>query len=677
MMEQYKPITSFEEWYVDYDPTGGRNGLLSFKSMAPCADHIWEKFQHAKREADARLEGYSTLEKLADGEVISPKPDLPNISSGETAGIIRRIARNVVQNVPNVEVVSRFDDDAVNGIFSKHILTSKIIGSDKYSNDMQQKLIASTKTSLTLGFDCVVPVLLRDPQNGWYIKYDPIHYRDVFPEPGVKDVREAPYVFIRRYLTRGEAIGLIRQGAPGWDIDALKLMVQNKPRPREMQSVDQQTKKHRQVPDGYEIITLYTNSGDPFLTFEFSTKLLLRIEINKHPMQEHPVHFLILEEDNNQPWGKSQVELLIGRQDFQDLMLNGAMKLWYRNINPSIIGYGTVNAIPNLSPGKYTQISNPNAKIEPFEVNTQTLMQFGTISQQNLGSMVQLVGAADTQMAATAGGGPTGMSQTPQGVEAQQAMVDITTNNYQKAIEAFFGHYCSYALTVYFQELAAVKSVQLTADARIKLLEAGLPPEELAELNPDGSVKSYKDTVVMDFAELATEYWVRCVPGSLTELEDEKQLRTLNQMFIPLSQAMPAIAASQDQQAMANASKAMQYIIAKQIELSGSKSAKEIGLLWKTGDVEEVNTRDGRIAAVEEAISSYTADQELMVQSQADAIAQLQEQVSLLIQNNQQLLQKLGVLDQGSESSYPSEAPTPPEDAAVAPEPPTVMPASA
>ena len=76
------------------------------------------------------------------------------------------------------------------------------------------------------------------------------------------------------------------------------------------------------------------------------------------------MHFLVLEKDSQQPLGKSQVELLVGRQDFQDLMLGGAMKLWYRNINPSIIGYGTVNAIPNLSPGKYTQISNPNAKVE-------------------------------------------------------------------------------------------------------------------------------------------------------------------------------------------------------------------------------------------------------------------------------------------------------------------------
>jgi hypothetical protein len=113
-----------------------------------------------------------------------------------------------------------------------------------------------------------------------------------------------------------------------------------------------------------------------------STGHLLRIEKNKHPMKLHPVHFLVLEKDSQQPLGKSQVELLIGRQDFQDLMLNGAMKLWYRNINPSILGYGAVNALPNLSPGKYTRDLQPErSKIEAFEVNTQTLMQYGQISQ--------------------------------------------------------------------------------------------------------------------------------------------------------------------------------------------------------------------------------------------------------------------------------------------------------
>ena len=115
-------------------------------------------------------------------------------------------------------------------------------------------------------------------------------------------------------------------------------------------------------------------------------------------------------------------------------MLNGAMKLWYRNINLSILSYGNVNSVPNLGPGKYTNISNPNARIETFEVNTQTLSQMGSISQLNAGAMISLVGAADQQMAIQSG---SGMSATPQGVDAQEKMVDITTNNYQKAIESF------------------------------------------------------------------------------------------------------------------------------------------------------------------------------------------------------------------------------------------------
>jgi hypothetical protein len=325
-------------------------------------------------------------------------------------------------------------------------------------------------------------------------------------------------------------------------------------------------------------------------------------------------------------------------------MLNGAMKLWYRNINPSIIGYGAVNAIPNLSPGKYTQISNPNAKIEAFEVNTQTLMQYGQISEQNLGSMVSMIGSADQQMATQAGNG---MSATPQGVEAQQAMVDITTNNFQKAIESFFSHYCSYALTIYFQELKAVKQVKLTADARMKLLEAGLAVELV---HKDG-------TLDIDFEELATEYWVRVVPGSLVEMEDEKQLRVLNELFIPLSQAMPALAAAQDQEMLSNAAKAMQYIIGKQIELSGASSAEDIGIIFKTGDVEVVAERDRKINAVEDAINEMVASTAAESEVQTQAISQLQEQMKLMAENQGLMLEKLGVPNEQPAPSSPSEPP--------------------
>ena len=653
------PITAFEDWYDEYrlDP---RDGSLDVRNIAPHGQQMYNLWQKYKTEMDQRVGTYHKLEKIADGAVISPKPDLPNISSGETAGLVRRIARNLVQNTPNVEVISKYDDDSAQGIFARYILTSKIIGSDEYSNDMQQNLFASTKTALTLGFDTVIPALLQDSAGSWYIKYDTIHYRDVFPEPGARDIRQSETVFVRRYLTKGEVHALIRDETPGWDVAALKSMLKAAPYGRSQESVDYQSRKFGRIPDGYEIVTLYTSTGQPFLTFCPSTKFLLRIEKNKHPYKQHPVHFLILEKDSQQPLGKSQVELLIGRQDFQDLMLNGAMKLWYRNINPSILGYGATNAVPNLSPGKYTQISNPNARIEPFEVNTQTLMQFSSISQQNLGSMVNLIGSADQQMAQNAGGG---MSATPQGVEAQQAMVDITTNNYQKAIESFFSHYCSYALTLYFHELRAVKKVAPTAEARMKLFRPGLPTDAL---NEDG-------TLDIDFEDLATEYWVRAVPGSLVEMEDEKQLRILNELFVPLSQAMPALAASGDQQMIQQAAKAMQYIVKRQIELSGSSAAYDIGLTF-SGDVEEVDERDAKILQLEERLNADGMGMGQYLEMNENAISLLQEQMSMLMQTQQVMMEKLGV-DTGTSGSQGPETQGPSSTGMA--QPPNVMPASA
>jgi hypothetical protein len=598
--------------------------------MSPCADKMYWQFLQYKREMEARIKNYEKLVMIADAEVINPKSDLPNISSGETAGMIRRMARNLVQHTPNVDIVSKFDDDKAKGVFVRHILKAKIIGDDHYSNDMQQNLFASAKNSLTLGFDCVIPALLQDAAGGWYVKYDNIHYQDVFPEPGARDVRHATDVFVRRYLTKGEVMALVRNNTAGWDIPALKLLLKSNPGARETN--DHQSKKHHTSPDGYEIVTWYSDSGAPFLTFDARQKLLLRIERNKHPLKWHPVFFLVMEKDLNQPLGKSQVELVMGRQEFQDLMLNGAMKMWYRNINPPLIGYGTVNSIPNLSPGKYTPISNPNAKVEAFEVNTQTLMQYGQISQQNAGNMVQLVGAADQQMATQNTGGQ--MSNTAPGVEAQQQMVDITTNNYQKAIESFFSRYCSYALTIYFQELKGIKEVSPTADTRKSLLNGGMSPEDF---DPE------KGTLKIDFSDLATEYFVRTVPGSLVELEDEKQLRILNQMFVPLSQAMPAIAAAQDAEALKHATKAMQFIIEKQLELSGSTHSKSIQEIFSGGVTPETTAREEMQSVFDSQIEEITVARSAESEQLAAAVLRIQEQIALLAEGQGAMMQQIGI----------------------------------
>lgn len=635
---EHAPITKSEQWYVD-PKEDDRTGALTFKSIAEQGEHLVRKYQDFKREADARMEGFEKLEKLADARVISEKPDLPNVSSGETSGIVRRMARNLVQNVPNMDVISQFDDDELGGVMARFILTSKIIGSDQYSNDMQQNLFSSTKTSLTLGFDTVVPILLQRGSGEWYVHYDTIHYRDVFAEPGAKDIRQANEVFIRRYLTKGDIKALIANSPAGWDTLALRRLLLDYPKPpnREYQSNSHSDKEKHLTADGYEVVTWYNNSGHPFLTFCPKTRMLFRVEKNLHPAKEHPVQFLVLEKDAQQPYGKSQVELLLGRQEFQDLMHNGAMKMWYRNINPPVIGYGTVNAVPNLSPGKFTPISNPNAKLEPFEVNTQTLLQYSAITQGNLGSMVQMVGAADQQMA-TQNGQPGGMSSTPQGVEAQQAMVDITTNNYQKAIESFFSHYCSYALTMYFQEMSGIRELVPTADARDKLFGAGL---DLSLIDDKGVLKA-------DFSNMAVEYWARAVPGSLVEIEDEKQLRILQSLFVPLSQAMPALAATQDPEMVKGAASAMQFILEKSIELSGANSAKDLKSLLKNGRTEQFDEYQQMTSEMERALNESIEGTSAQVVETQNSLELMREQMATMAATQQLLLEKLGVLTQGS-----------------------------
>ena len=321
MEHEATSVNSFDDWYTHREVVdfGTRMGCLDFKGLTSLASGYLGNYTRFKREMDVRCTGFEKLEMLADNEVISPKDDLPNVSSGETAGIVRRMARNLVQNTPNVEVVSKFDDDSPHGIFARYILKSKIIGSDTYSNDMQQNLFASTKTGLTIGFDCVVPCLVQDYSKAWHIKYDTIHHRDVFPEPGSKDVRDATEVYVRRYLTRGEVMALIRNEPAGWDVAALRELISKNPTPppRDRQSNSQADNKRKVIAEGYEIVTRYVAGGDNFVTFSPSTQLLLRVEKNKDPLKRHPVLFLVLEKDSQHPLGKSQVELLLGRQEFQ------------------------------------------------------------------------------------------------------------------------------------------------------------------------------------------------------------------------------------------------------------------------------------------------------------------------------------------------------------------------
>lgn len=645
-MMDHTPPKSIEDWYTEQ--TVDPEGCLTHVSFAPCVPRIKWSYEHYKREMEKRVSGKEDLEKIANNEVTVVRPDRPNISSGEVAGIVLRIARIVVQNAPNVEVISSIEDDSLGGVIADYILRSKVLHYDTYTNDLRTRLQATVKAGLTISFDCVVPVLDRKPNGEWWIQYDSIHYRDVFPEPGAVDIREASSVFIRRYLTKGDVQALISNTPAGWNIPALKAMLkphwQAAPL-RQHESNSRSDIRRGALAEGFEVVTLYTNTGDPFLTFEPRTMNLLRVEHNLHPNREHPVFFFLPEWDHQNPLGKSLVERLRGRQDFQDMFFNGAAKAWELSIDPPILAYGAPRAVLNLGPGKANRIDNPNAKIEPFEIATSTLQQYSSITQQNLGSMVNISGSADQQMATQAGAG---MSATPQGVNAQQALVDITTNDYQKSVELFVNQYASYALTIWFQEMKGVKKIKPSADARRRLINAGWivsTDSEGNEVRTNSIIDALTEDgeIQVDFSDLAVEYFVKCVPGSMTEMEDEKQVRILREMFVPLSQAMPAIAQTQDEQLMRNAAATMQFIIEKTLELSGSAFSEDLKSLLSGTESTGFKQSQEQIAAVEQELGGATQGVIEAVQASNATVAAMQQQIAGLAKAQEVLMERLGV----------------------------------
>ena len=675
---EFDSIETFSDWYGDYR-ISQHDGTLEYTGFSPCASKKYQYYQYFKREHEARTEGYEKYEKMADAAVVTERTDLPNISSGEAAGFLRRIARNVVQHTPNITVSSIYDDDSSYGVLAAWIAKSKIVRDDQYSNHMQQQLYATAIRAFALGFDCVIPALLQDARGSWYTQYDQINYRDVFPEPGTKDIRRATSVYVRRYLTRGEVHGLIRSNAAGWDHTALKSLLQTSPISREY--TDHQSKKHSVNSEAYEVITLYTNTGEPFLTWSENMKFLLRIEKNKHPLKEHPVFFFVPEYDGEQPFGRSLISLIYGRQEFQDWFLNGAMKLWRLNIEPPIIGYGVVNVTPNIGPGKYTGIPNPNAKIEAFSVDSSTLTMFDRIAGNNSANMGQLIGAADQQMASQGTGGM--MSQTPQGVDAQQQMVDVVTNNYQKAMESFFSQYLSYALTVYFEELKGTKFLMPSADARKQLINGGIAPEKFIHSDYTETTKDpetgaettrtvthaqahgedckLKDgQIKVDFADLCVEWFVKAIPGSLTELEDEKQSRMLQDILVSISQALPAIAQAQDQRFLQNTAATIQFIMQKLIEISGSAHSSQLKEIMQNGQSPQLQEWEDRTNTLESNLSG--AQSEL-----ASTVGQMVQVMGQMAENQKTQREALETIAGSLGVQIPSSAPETPETETAAP----------
>ena len=144
------------------------------------------------------------------------------------------------------------------------------------------------------------------------------------------------------------------------------------------------------------------------------------------------------------------------------------------------------------------------------------------------------------------------------------------------------------------------------------------------------------------------------MPGSLIELEDEKQIRILNEMFIPLSQAMPALAQTGDQNALKMASNAMMFIIRKQLEMSDSKHSTELQLLLG-GQTKESEALTARQDQLESILGGRDAEINQEADLTASALVAFQQQLALQQEVIMQIAARMGVTPDGAAAGGPEQ----------------------
>jgi hypothetical protein len=211
-------------------------------------------------------------------------------------------------------------------------------------------------------------------------------------------------------------------------------------------------------------------------------------------------------------------------------------------LRPPLMTFGNlVNPKMKMKPGAIWPMgTNQNNRVEPFKVETSTLMQYGQMSEQIAAKMMQSLNITDATVASDANVAK--YSATPQGVEQQKLDKTITVNQYQKRVEVFFQEWANHALRSYLNSMTG--EIEITVDERtrrriwdIEEAKAKQAMQDPMATIPESIVNGNK--IKIDFSELSSDllsFEVRA--GSLIENEKETERKNIQEMLIPVSQMM-------------------------------------------------------------------------------------------------------------------------------------------
>lgn len=516
----------------------------------PLACMLQRKWDKARSVMMQRTGGYAMLTRIAHNQSIYPRDKGKEFSEGSTQSVKRKFRSQTIQRVPDGEIKTQYDKGSIEQKEIEFLFRKKVLCSEFDGRDMMKNLLRTFNAAYDYGFCCVRTGFEPDTDGDPRVSYTIIQWNDVYPAPDCRFIEDAPWYFVREWVSLDDLAALVKEDGTltddTYDENTVKYLVEHGVKdgvePNSLPMADRD--KYTAPVNSVEVRTLYKRGSDEFVSYVPAVNAVLRVVKNYDPRKDVPLHFLILEPDPEFPLGAPMVAFTLGQQQFADAFQTVAYNTLLLAAEPPIISFG--NDTPSKFKMKPRAIwplgTNQNARVEPFRVETTTLTQYGSILENVAANMMRNMNATDATVASDAH--ISNYSGTAPGVQAQRQDKTIAVNQLQKRVEIFFSDWANHALRSYLSSMSGVREITMDEEARRQIWDVEVAQGQAAEQAGEKPKESVivGNKVKVDFSALSTDmltFEVRS--GSLIESQQEEERKTLSELIVPVSQMMNAV----------------------------------------------------------------------------------------------------------------------------------------
>ena len=497
-----------------------------------------EEFMRAQTQMRQRTHHHELYGLLAKNKSIHEwtvkRGNSKYFSEGSTQYILRKTLADTIQRVPDGELQTQFDKASMEHIWTEYLFENKVMWSEFEGIDMMSNFTNTFKMAFVYAFAPVRIGFERDYDDDVRISYNLENWADVFVNPDCKDIRRPQTVWFRQYMSKEEVKGLIDEEGNVFDstyeAETIKYCIDHElfsAKRWESEKMADKLKGATAI-ESLTLLTKYERGAKEFVTYVPEIGAVFRRVPNYDPRKGIPWNFFVLETDPDFPLGVSQVEFLLGDQQFNDLFQTSAYKNLLLAMEPPIMvaGWETNPSSYVFEPRKIWNLgNNPNqVRVDPVKIDNSVLAGWSTTRESIAASMLRNLNVMDGTVAKDSG---TTFSKTAPGVRAQQEAKTININQYQKRMEFFISEWANQALRMYISSMGGVHELTVDEKTRRKLFDLG---EEAAQT-------IVGDKVEIDFDRLSTdllEFKVRA--GSLVQLKEDQERAALSEMVQPFIQ---------------------------------------------------------------------------------------------------------------------------------------------